>query len=657
MTRRTALLLILLVITAGIAASLRYGARVEQPASPARASPPAASPAATPAHPRIDDMAGILTPFGPRLGRMTDDFAMDLGIDVHVVTLEASGSTIEEQSEQVFRERKIAANAPTGGLLILLNPALQAARIEVGYSLEGGLTDLHMGRIARDQLAPYVSYASSGMAVMDVLHYLRDQVYLSAALGNIQLGAEFRRQPAYAEIERFLSGGAGAKTRLSAAPTDTDLKRVVPADRRARYAPSAEVKESIAAFLRVMVDLVGDPTLTLFTEGSRLMRAGYPLAPFEELKRLERINASQPLEYRIEGDYAVATSQRPAAGFVPILLRRDNGLWRIDLVETWKNLFFDSDGNYFLRNSNTPYAFGLREFGEGSWHGIGAFSLGGRPIAEVLAELDAKDDLLSTLRRAEIRFRNAFLSLAALEDYQKALRAAPQDPVAHEMLATRAMYLGFPELAIPSFLVAGPGFEISIAEAWHEAGDVRQANLWVDRALEADPYSLRPLRWKAFLAERYGTPEEAELARAQVADITANPEWPTNPVILSFEPQEPRLNTDSSVESDGVKIYDHSRFRVTMTNSSRRPVVIDSVKLTSRGGSGAASGLGDVKDYWRYPSGDFTLAPGKAIYFDKLWGFTVDTDHEYVRYIFRTCWHGVGETVRQCRVQSVNVLP
>jgi hypothetical protein len=218
------------------------------------------------------------------------------------------------------------------------------------------------------------------------------------------------------------------------------------------------------------------------------------------------------------------------------------------------------------------------------------------------------------------------------------------------------MYLGFPELAIPAFRVAG-GFEIELAEAWHEAGNSGQANFWVDRALEADPYSLRPLRWKAFLAERYGTPEEAQLARARVAAVTANPEWPTNPVVLRFEPPEPRLDTDSSVENDGVTVYDHSRFRVTMTNTSRRPVVIDSVKLTSRGGIGAASGLGDVKDYWRYPSGDFTLAPSESIAFDKLWGFTVDTKHEYVRYIFRTCWHGVGEPVRQCRVQSVNALP
>jgi tetratricopeptide (TPR) repeat protein len=654
--RRTILLFALLVVTGSIAAWLRYGARTEQQSVRTPVSLPASSPAVAPAHPRVDDRAGILAPFGPRLGRMADDFARDLGVDVHVVTLKETGA-IESQSERVFRERGIGDGAPTGGLLILLNSHTQQARIEVGYSLEAGLTDLHAGRIARDQLAPYVSYTAAGMAVMDVLHYLRDQVYLSAAVGNIQLGQEFRRQPAFADIERYLSGGAGAKTHLSATPMDADLKRVVPASRRARYAPSAEAKESVAAFLRVMSDLAGDPTLTLFTEGSRLMRAQYPFARFEELKRLESIDASQPLEYRVKGDYAVATSLRPASGFVPILLRREDGLWRIDLVETWKNLFFDADGNYFLRNSNTPYSFGLREFGEGEWHGIGEVPLGGRSIAEVLAELDARDDLLSTLWRAEIRFRNAFLSLAALADYEKAIRAVPQDPLAHELLATRAMYLGFPELAIPAFQVAGPGFEIKLAEAWHEAGDPEESNRWVDRALEADPYSLRPLRWKAFLAERYGTAEEGEVARSRVAAVTTNPEWPTNPVLLRFEPPEPRLNVDSGVESDSVTVYDHSRFGVTMTNTSRRPVVIDSVRLTSRGGSGAASGLGDIKDYWRYPSGGYTLEPRESIYFDKLWGFTVDTAHEYVRYVFRTCWHGVGESVRQCRVQSVDVFP
>jgi hypothetical protein len=374
---------------------------------------------------------------------MADDFYSDLGVDVHVVTLTKPGS-IETQSERVFRERKIGATAPTGGLLVLLNPSTHQARIEVGYSLEGGLTDLHMGRIARDQLAPYVSYASAGMAAMDVLHYLRDQVYLSAALGDIQLGEEFRRRAAFANYERFVSGGAGAKTALSAVPMDADLKAPVPSGRRARYVPSAYVKESVAALLRANADLVGDPKLPLFTEGSRLMRAQYPFARFEELERLEKVNASLPLVYHVDGDYAVATSERPVTGFVPILLHREQGLWRVDSVETWKNLFFDNDGKYFLRNSNTPYQFGLGQFGEGRYYDIAPLPLGERTIAQELADLKGRTDVLSMLRRAEVSLRNAFVFPQALADYGRPLRPRPRIPSSCRRLPTARCTWDFP---------------------------------------------------------------------------------------------------------------------------------------------------------------------------------------------------------------------
>jgi hypothetical protein len=653
LNRRTILLLALLVTVAS--AGGWYWQQREPAEAPPGAAIVAAEMPAQPAHPRISDAAGILAPFGPRLGRMADDFESDLGIDVHVVTIAEPGK-IESQSERIFRERGVGAKAATSGLLLLLNSRTREARIEVGYALEGGLTDLHMGRIARDQLAPYVSYASAGMATMDVLHYLRDQAFVAAALGNIELGEAYRTRPAYADYERFVSGGAGAKTALADVPTDTDFKRAVPPERRARYAPSDDVKESVAAFMRASADLVGDPSLVLFTEGSRRMRAQYPLAPFEVLKRLERIDASMPLEYRVEGDYAVATSSKPATGFVPVLLRRDEGLWRVDLVETWKNLFFDPDGNYFLRNSNTPYRFGLGEFGKGRWYDIDPLPLGGRTIAETLEGLEGASDVLAILARAEIHFRNAFVFAPALADYEKAVAAAPDDPYVLQTFADRALYLGFPELAIPALTKAGPGFELTLAEAYNDLGEPEAANLWVTRALEEDPYNLHALNWREHLASRHGTVQEREIAQAEVALVRANPRRLVNPVWLTFDPEWPGFHPETTVQSGGVTVHDRSQFRVTMTNHSRRPVVIESVKLTSRG-TARASGLGDVKDYWDYPSGDHQLAPGESVSFDKLWGFTVDTGHEHVRYVFRTCWHGVGETGRQCRTQWVDVLP
>jgi hypothetical protein len=656
LSRRPAFLLALLVIAVA-AAAWYHGTRAGRTAAaPDRDTAPAhTADVAVPAHPRIDDAARILAPFGPRLGRMTDDFMVDAGVDVHVVTTN-EGGTIEQHSERLFRERNVGRGAPTGGILVLMNTATRQARIEVGYSLEGGLTDLHMSRIARDQLAPYVSYASAGMAAMDVLHYLRDQVYLAAAVGNIELGAEFRRRAAFAPYERYLSGGAGAKTALSAVPADADLKRPLPPERRARYAPSDDPRDSVAAFRRATAELAGDPTLPLFTEGSRLLRREYPFARFEELTRLERIDGSSPLDFRVAGDYAVATSTHPVHGFAPILLHREDGLWRVDLSETWKNLFFDSNGNYFLRNSNTPYRFGLAEFGEGRWYDISSLPVGETGLAAELERLADAEDVLSLLRRGDLWFRNAFVFAPAFAAYEAAVQAAPEDPLALQTLADRAMYLGFPELAVPAYEEAGPGFEIELAQAWHDQGDAVRAGEWLDRALKADPHDLHALNWKQYLAEQHGDDEDQAAARNAVVRVLANPAKPGNPVWLRFDPQHPRFHPETTVQSGDTTVHDHSRFRVTMTNSSARPVVIDSVRLVSRG-TARASGLGDVKDYWDYPSGGRRLDPGEAVSFDKLWGFTVDTGHEHVRYVFETCWHGAGETQRQCRVQWVDALP
>ena len=103
-------------------------------------------------------------------------------------------------------------------------------------------------------------------------------------------------------------------------------------------------------------------------------------------------------------------------------------------------------------------------------------------------------------------------------------------------------------------------------------------------------------------------------------------------------------------------MFDHSKFGVTLQNTSNRPVEIESVTLTSVGDA-AASGLGDIKNYWHYPQGGGRLGAGQYVYFDKQWGFTVDTGHSHVRYVFHTCWHGVGARVRQCRTQWVDTMP
>jgi len=609
-------------------------------------------------HARVEDSANILVPFGPRIGRMADAFSQDLGIDVHVVTSTDGRTPIETQATRTFEQRQVARKAPTGGLLVILDPKLAAARIEVGYSLEGVMTDLHMSRVARDQLAPYVSYGSAGMAVMDVMHYLRDYALVAAVRGDLKLPEDLKKTPDYLRYKEYLSGGAGARAALSRLPADGDLKKPVKAELRARYAPGATPQESVASFLRTMRDLAGDPTLELFTEGSRLMRKFYPLAPFEEWQRADSLEVSKPLEYLIDGDYAVATSRKPGMGFTPVLMHREQGLWRVDLVETWKNLFFNSEGNYYLRNSNTPYLFGLKQFGPAGYEDIGALPLVTGSISGDLKLLDGRKDLVSTLRRAELWFRNAFVFPPALVNYETALAIAPNDPWVLETFGSRAQYLGFPELAIPPLEKVGRGVEFDIARAYQEMGSDDAARFWIQKALKENPFDGYALEWMEHLAERSGDKATLAAAQAESARVARLPGRPFQPVVLHFYPKGPVHDSSTTLNIGGTTVYDHSHFGVTLQNTSGREVEIESVILSSLGDA-AKSGLGDIKNYWTYKSGKNRLKAGEYVYFERDWGFTVDTAHTHVRYAFRTCWHGVDAAppVRQCRTQWVDTLP
>jgi tetratricopeptide (TPR) repeat protein len=609
-------------------------------------------------HARVNDAANILVPFGPRIGRMADGFSTDLGIDVHVVTSLDGRTPIETQATKAFEQRQVARKSPTGGLLVILDPKLGSARIEVGYSLEGVMTDLHMSRVAHDQLAPYVSYGSAGMAVMDVMHYLRDCALMAAVRGDLNLPEDLKKTPDYLRYKQYLSGGAGARSALSKLPTDGDLKRPVKPERRASYAPGRSPQESVASFVRATRDLAGDPTLELFTEGSRLMRKLYPLAPFEEWQRADSLEASKPLEYLIERDYAVATSRKPAMGFTPVLMHREQGLWRVDLVETWKNLFFNAEGNYYLRNANTPYLFGLKQFGSADYDDIDALPLVTTTIAGDLARLEGRKDVVSQLRRAELWFRNGFVFPPALVNYEAALATAPNDPLVLETFGSRAQYLGFPELAIPMLEKVGRGVEFDIARAYEDLGSNDAARFWIQKVLREDPFDGYALEWMEYLAKRGGDKAALAAAEAESARVAKLPGRLSDPVVLFFYPKRPVHDPTTTMNIGGTTVYDHSHFGVTLQNTSGRNVQIESVQLFSRGNA-SASGLGDIKDYWTYKSGKNTLEAGERIYFERDWGFTVKTGHQHVRYVFRTCWHGIDAAppVRQCRTQWVDTLP
>ncbi|MDO5305889.1 MAG: TPM domain-containing protein [bacterium] len=75
---------------------------------------------------------------------------------VVVVTVKAlDGYSIEEYANELFNEWEIGSKDKNDGVLILLSVDDRKSRIEIGYGLEGVLTDGKTGRIQDEYMIPY----------------------------------------------------------------------------------------------------------------------------------------------------------------------------------------------------------------------------------------------------------------------------------------------------------------------------------------------------------------------------------------------------------------------------------------------------------------------------------------------------------------------
>ena len=88
---------------------------------------------------------------------------------------------------------------------------------------------------------------------------------------------------------------------------------------------------------------------------------------------------------------------------------------------------------------------------------------------------------------------------------------------------------------------------------------------------------------------------------------------------------------------------------------SGRTVEIERIFMQSHG-TGASSGLGEMKDRFRFPSSDYQLAPGASAELERVWGFTEETQHEQLSYVFDICWRGEDD-IRRCHVHRVDLFP
>ena len=105
---------------------------------------------------RVVDDAELLSPeASERVGTLLREHEARTGNQVVVLTTPSvEGESIEEYALKVFNTWKLGQKGKDNGVLVVIVPRERRMRIEVGYGLEGTLTDAAASRVIRDVMAP-----------------------------------------------------------------------------------------------------------------------------------------------------------------------------------------------------------------------------------------------------------------------------------------------------------------------------------------------------------------------------------------------------------------------------------------------------------------------------------------------------------------------
>ena len=113
---------------------------------------------------RVNDYANMISPEAEsRINSISSELESSDSTQIVVLTVPSlEGEDLEGFSIRVVESWGIGQEEYDNGVLLLVAQAERRIRIEVGYGLEGALTDLQAGRIIDYEIAPYFKAGQFG---------------------------------------------------------------------------------------------------------------------------------------------------------------------------------------------------------------------------------------------------------------------------------------------------------------------------------------------------------------------------------------------------------------------------------------------------------------------------------------------------------------
>ena len=298
----------------------------------------------------IQDMGHLLSvPQIKRLCEFQQLLLLEHKVHLFVVTLENPARDLDQTALNIFEQRSLGITTGSArGLLLVIDPQAQQARIEVGYDLEHIFTDGFVAGLEYDQMLPFFQQGRIGQGIEALTELL------VARLMDQEGGCETEGATA-----GHPSGGAGARIDISGAPAEKQQKARAAENYPAQSSPLATLeryRDSLAAREK-------SPELGIYTPETRAFFCNWLVTDAQQQNALKVLEQALPAaEVIIQGELAVIRFPVADRQASPYYLKHSADGWQLDFATMSRTIRFNHRNQWHFSGQSHPYMFAFADW-------------------------------------------------------------------------------------------------------------------------------------------------------------------------------------------------------------------------------------------------------------------------------------------------------
>ncbi len=298
----------------------------------------------------IDDDALLDAEQQRRIALFHDLLLADYDIDYRVETTRKSRD-IDAYAAARFAELGAGGRSDSErGLLLVIDPAADRLRLEVGYALEGTYTDAFIAYVEQRQMVPFFRSGRVADGILATTELIVSQAQAASAGAGLQ-----------SSIALAGSGGGGAAT----AARLNDGRERHPASGAVVAPTGRRPEDTLTAYFAAMQARSADPALPIYTAATQRMLADWVMTPaqMDNVVRTYRRCGPEPAIVDPGGRYAVIRYRIADRQCSPWFFEHVDGRWVLDLTMMQRTIRFGRDNSWhFAPGAEHRYGFAFEDW-------------------------------------------------------------------------------------------------------------------------------------------------------------------------------------------------------------------------------------------------------------------------------------------------------